>query len=64
MTYTPSAQMMADGLTKALPAGKWPAFLDQIGLMDTRNLKTEETTIPDDRLQDRLESLELLELDG
>lgn len=34
MKYTPSAQMMADGLTKALPEPKWPAFLDQLGLVD------------------------------
>jgi hypothetical protein len=55
--------MMADGFTKALPAAKWPAFLDQIGLKDARDLKTEEPTILDGRLQDRLNSLELLELD-
>jgi hypothetical protein len=26
--------MAADGLTKALPAGKWAKFLDQLGLED------------------------------
>jgi hypothetical protein len=56
--------MMADGFTKALPAAKWPTFLDQIGLKDARDLKTEEPTILDGRLQDSLDSLELLELDG
>jgi hypothetical protein len=63
VTYTPSARIMADGLTKALPAAKWPAFLDQIGLKDARDLKTEEPTILDGRLQNRLDSLELLKLD-
>jgi hypothetical protein len=56
--------MMADGLIKALLAAKWPAFLDQIGLKDAQDLKTEEPTILDGRLQDRLDFLELLELDG
>jgi hypothetical protein len=32
--YTPSNDMIADGLTKALPQGKWTAFLDQLGLVD------------------------------
>ncbi|KAJ3578304.1 hypothetical protein NPX13_g2263 [Xylaria arbuscula] len=34
--YTPSAEMKADGLTKALPAQKWPGFLDQLGLVDVQ----------------------------
>ena len=36
MEYTRSAEMIADGLTKALPAGKWPAFLRQLGLEDVQ----------------------------
>jgi hypothetical protein len=58
VNYIPSAQIMADGLTKPLPAAKWPAFLDQIGLIDTRNLKTEEIVMPKSILQDRLDSLD------
>ncbi|RKL19990.1 hypothetical protein BFJ72_g15129, partial [Fusarium proliferatum] len=32
--YTKSTDMIADGLTKALPAGKWNRFLYQLGLED------------------------------
>jgi hypothetical protein len=32
VNYTPFAQMMADGLTKALSSTKWQTFLDQMGL--------------------------------
>ena len=32
--YTKSTDMIADGLTKALPAGKWSRFLYQLGLED------------------------------
>jgi hypothetical protein len=53
--------MMADGLTKPLTAAKWPAFLDQIGLIDTRGLKTEEIVMPESTSQDRLDSLDYLE---
>jgi hypothetical protein len=31
VNYTPSAQMMADGLIKALLSTKWQTFLDQMG---------------------------------
>jgi hypothetical protein len=34
VNYTPSAQIMADGLTKALSSTKWQTFLDQMGLSD------------------------------
>jgi hypothetical protein len=34
VNYTPSAQMMANGLTKALSSTKWQTFLDQMGLSD------------------------------
>jgi hypothetical protein len=34
VNYTPSAQMMANGLTKALSSTKWQTFLDQMGLND------------------------------
>jgi hypothetical protein len=32
VNYTPFAQMMADGLTKALSSTKWQTFLNQMGL--------------------------------
>jgi hypothetical protein len=50
VNYTSSAQMMADELTKPLPAAKWPAFFNQIELIDTRNLKTEEIVMPENIL--------------
>jgi hypothetical protein len=31
-----SGDMIADGLTKALPAAKWPAFMTQLGLVDVK----------------------------
>jgi hypothetical protein len=34
VNYTPFAQIMADGLTKALSSTKWQTFLDQMGLND------------------------------
>jgi hypothetical protein len=34
VNYTPFAQMMADGLTKALSSTKWQTFLDQMGFSD------------------------------
>jgi hypothetical protein len=34
VSYTPFAQMMANGLIKALSSTKWQTFLDQMGLSD------------------------------
>jgi hypothetical protein len=34
VNYTPFAQMMADGLIKALSSTKWQTFLNQMGLSD------------------------------
>ena len=34
VTYVPSAKMLADGLTKALPSNKWSTFLKQLGLVE------------------------------
>jgi hypothetical protein len=34
VNYTLFAQMMADGLTKALSSTKWQTFLNQMGLSD------------------------------
>ena len=39
--YTKSAEMMADGLTKALPPGAWKNFLEQMNLQDVRQLLAE-----------------------
>ena len=36
VVYVPSAEMLADGLTKALPKNKWTTFLEQIKLMDVK----------------------------
>jgi hypothetical protein len=38
--YVPSADMIADGLTKVLPTNKWDSFLDQLGLVQAKT--TEE----------------------
>jgi hypothetical protein len=41
--YTPTAEMLADGLTKALPGQKFEAFVKQLGLIDIKGLlRTEE----------------------
>jgi hypothetical protein len=34
VNYTPFAQMIANGLIKALSSTKWQTFLDQIGFSD------------------------------
>jgi hypothetical protein len=36
--YAASRNMMADGLTKALPIGKRSGFVDQLGLMDMKEM--------------------------
>ena len=36
--YTPSAQMLADGLTKALPGQRFNNFIKQLGLVDIQIL--------------------------
>lgn len=38
VAYTPSAEMLADGLTKALPGQKFDQFVKQLGLVDIRHL--------------------------
>ena len=37
VVYTESAELMADGLTKALQGAKYEKFLEQIGLSDVKN---------------------------
>jgi hypothetical protein len=39
--YTKSAEMMADGLTKALQKGAWESFIEQMNLRDVRELIAE-----------------------
>jgi hypothetical protein len=39
--YTRSAEMMADGMTKALPKGAWESFLEQMNLKDIEERITE-----------------------
>jgi hypothetical protein len=36
VVYVESNQMLADGLTKALPASQWARFLQQMGLMEVK----------------------------
>ncbi|KAI7772910.1 hypothetical protein LA080_013430 [Diaporthe eres] len=55
--YTPSAQMMADGLTKALPAGKWNGFLQQLGLEDINNRRKDRNLL-EDPMKHRQEAVE------
>ncbi|KAM4067438.1 reverse transcriptase (RNA-dependent DNA polymerase) [Hirsutella rhossiliensis] len=38
LTYTPTSQMIADGLTKALPGQKFATFVKQLGLVDISTL--------------------------
>ncbi|KAM4067981.1 reverse transcriptase (RNA-dependent DNA polymerase) [Hirsutella rhossiliensis] len=38
LTYTPTSQMIADGLTKALPGQKFATFVKQLGLIDISTL--------------------------
>jgi hypothetical protein len=40
VTYVPSAEMLADGLTKALPSNKWATFLKQLGLAESTEQRT------------------------
>jgi len=51
--YTESAQMIADGLTKALTNNSFERFVEQMNLKDVSNLLTEK----------RLNDLKKLELD-
>ena len=51
VTYTQSSEMIADGLTKALPGNKWSKFLDQLGLVNVaEDLNRKEVQI--DELED------------
>ena len=61
--YTPTADMIADGLTKALPSTKHTVFVRQVGLVDVRDLvqarKLRELSEDDfDTVEDSLEGSE------
>jgi hypothetical protein len=58
VNYTPFAQMMADGLTKALWSTKWQTFLDQIGLSDGTIHRSEGSA--KDKVEELTSSLEEL----
>jgi hypothetical protein len=50
--------MAADGLTKALPAGKWAKFLDQLGLEDVIGMITDQE-VDLHELEERIEGFRL-----
>ena len=54
--YVQSEHMIADGLTKVLPAGKWEGFLQQLGLVV---IKANEVTntVPLEEIQEQPEDL-------
>ena len=58
MEYVQSADMIADGFTKVLPANKWEGFLSQLGLVEVeRSEATKEA--PLEEIQEQLEDLTL-----
>lgn len=54
--YTPSADIPADGLTKALPGNKWKGFLDQLNLVE----RTDNGTYQEELLNKIQEEIERL----
>ena len=59
VVYVPSAEMIADGLTKALPANKWIKFLYHLGLVEVRDQKVTRDA-PLQEIQEQLDSLSLV----
>jgi hypothetical protein len=59
VAYMPTEQMLADGLTKALPANKWETFLAQLGLVagNQRSLKDVRRDVQLEKMQEQLEDL-------
>ncbi|KAF6527735.1 hypothetical protein HZS61_008037 [Fusarium oxysporum f. sp. conglutinans] len=53
--YTKSTDMIADGLTKALPAGKWDRFLYQLGLED---IQERQQNRKQEGIEERLQNTE------
>jgi hypothetical protein len=57
--YQKSEDIIADRLTKALPATKWTKFLDKLGLVDIRDrIMDKEVDLLD--LEQRMEAFDLL----
>jgi hypothetical protein len=56
VVYIPSDEMLADGLTKILPANNWPQFLEQLGLTDMKEHMSIEEADPE-QIMDKMESL-------
>ena len=63
MTYTSTAEMMADGLTKSLQQPKFEEFIQQLGLVDiSAKLRQHVELTPDDldtRIQLQMENLDV-----
>jgi hypothetical protein len=58
VNYTPFAQMITDGLTKALSSTKWQIFLNQMGFSDGTMHKSEGSA--KDKVEELTSSLEEL----
>jgi hypothetical protein len=56
VVYTPSALLMADGLTKALQGPKFKEFILQIGLVDIRERLESRRSMEKDYSQEDLEA--------
>jgi hypothetical protein len=54
--YVPSADMIADGLTKVLPTNKWDSFLDQLRLVQAKATK-EMNPVALEEIQAQLDDL-------
>jgi hypothetical protein len=59
VTYVPTEQMLADGLTKSLPANKWENFLNQLGLVERNQSTLKEVQL--EEVQAQLEALSMTE---
>ena len=65
VVYTPSAEIMADGLTKALQGTAFKAFVEQIGLVDVkdqleeRGLREVSAEQFDEEVQGQIEQMEV-----
>lgn len=55
--YTPSAKMVADGLTKALPTGSWSKFLTLLGMVDVQ-AQQEQRELGDKVVKGRIDQVE------
>ena len=64
VVYIPSAEIMADGLTKALQGTAFKAFIEQIGLMDVKDqleewgLREVSAEQLDEEVQGQIEQME------